>query len=263
MAHALHKRPSVQPIDRRHVLPTLVALALVAAPATARAFALKQTPSGSHVRWQRSVIELELAPTDEGTLRTERVAGALESAAATWSGVPGVPLLHVRTGTSARWGNDGVNGVYVLARWPFEDRRLAVTVSSYREGTGELVDTDVLVNGEMAFGVTDECAADRFDLSVVLTHELGHVLGLDESEVFGATMWPNTRMGETARRELSVDDVDGVLALYGGAPTPSAVRYGCSITIDGTARRPNGSGAVWVLFGLGLFGIGRRRHARS
>ena len=254
----------MQTIDRPGFLLALAALGILVAPGSAHAFELKVTSSGSHVRWQRSAVELELVSVEEGTLRRAEVAEALAAAAATWSAVPGVPPIRVRAGGSPAWGNDGINGVYVLARWPFEDRRLAVTVSSYRDDTGELVDADILVNGEMAFEVaTEECAADRFDLTLVLTHELGHVLGLDESDVFGATMWPNTRMGESARRELSVDDVDGVVALYGGAPTPVAARYGCSVAATRAPRGADVSRLGLILVGLWVLGTLRRRHARA
>ena len=46
------------------------------------------------------------------------------------------------------------------------------------------------------------------------THEIGHILGLQHSTDVNAIMYPFLNFGMT-KRELSHDDIDGVLALYG------------------------------------------------
>lgn len=219
-------------------------LLVLGAASTARAYTLKHTRSGARVRWHAAEVPLEVAPVRGGSVSPGALERALRRGAAEWSAVPGAPRLRVRGGATApdRWGYDGVNGVYVLERWPFPDRRLAVTVSTRVEATGELLDTDVLVNGEMAFDMLSEGhrPGDRFDLGLVITHELGHVLGLDESERPEATMWPDIRPGEMRRRELAADDVDGVMDLYeasasgpsgpggGEAGAPTTTSWGCS-----------------------------------
>ena len=45
-------------------------------------------------------------------------------------------------------------------------------------------------------------------------HELGHALGLDHSNVSGATMWPSTGPNDLSARSLSQDDINGACALY-------------------------------------------------
>ena len=59
----------------------------------------------------------------------------------------------------------------------------------------------------------------QYNLSVFLTvsmatHEIGHILGLQHSTDVNAIMYPFLNFGMT-KRELSHDDIDGVLALYG------------------------------------------------
>lgn len=51
------------------------------------------------------------------------------------------------------------------------------------------------------------------DLDAVMTHELGHALGLGHSSVSAATMWP-TYMGSAART-LDSDDIAGIASRYG------------------------------------------------
>src|SRR5262249_8466870 len=58
----------------------------------------------------------------------------------------------------------------------------AVTTSFYFESgdrAGELVETDIEINGAFAFDT--QGAPDRVDLVSAITHEIGHVIGLDHT----------------------------------------------------------------------------------
>ncbi|KAL1194657.1 Metalloendoproteinase 1-MMP [Cardamine amara subsp. amara] len=55
------------------------------------------------------------------------------------------------------------------------------------------------------------------DLESVATHEIGHLLGLGHSSQESAVMYPSLRPG-TKKVDLTVDDVAGVLKLYGPNP---------------------------------------------
>ncbi len=63
----------------------------------------------------------------------------------------------------------------------------------------------------------------RIDLMSLVSHELGHALGLDHSDVEGAVMKSGLRSA-TARRIPTQDDEDGIRALYGnGLPIPPPI----------------------------------------
>lgn len=197
-------------------------------PDIAYAYTQKYTSTGRLVHWNRSQIELTVVRVDSCRRfcpdETE-VFGSLQRAAETWNEIPTSPTINItESTTNPEWGIDGVNGVYLVERWPFSFRALAVTLTTYNDNTGQLIDTDIIINGEMPFGFSGD--RNSYDLDTVLTHELGHVLGLDESNVPGSTMFPDTRRGETNRRELSTDDVDGIMSLYQTVPTS-----GCNISI--------------------------------
>lgn len=200
-------------------IPLIIAI-ILAIPSVAHGYTQKYTSTGRLVRWSRSPIELTVVRVDSCRSCPDEteVFGSLQRAASTWNEIPTSPNINIieRSG-NPEWDIDGVNGVYLVRDWPFSFRALAITLTSYNENTGELIDTDVIINGEMLFGFSGE--RNRYDLDTVLTHELGHVLGLDESSVPGATMFPNTSRGETDRRELSTDDVDGILSLYQTVPS--------------------------------------------
>ena len=58
------------------------------------------------------------------------------------------------------------------------------------------------------------------DLENVFAHELGHYLGLAHSTEAEATMFASAVAGETLKRDLAADDVEGLCAAYPpGTPT--------------------------------------------
>lgn len=103
--------------------------------------------------------------------------------------------------------------------WPFHDRPSAVALTSviYEDATGEIVDSDVALNGaNFTFGIVEEgqdCDGIT-DIQDTMTHEAGHMLGFDESDVEGATMWPYTHACDIEKRTLSENDIEGLCALY-------------------------------------------------
>lgn len=101
---------------------------------------------------------------------------------------------------------------------------LAVTISTYKD-PNTIVDSDIFFNAQnfqWAVVNTDE-EYNQYDIENVLTHEIGHFLGLDhtsenssenEAPYIDATMFFASRPGETFRRSLENQDVLGVQHLY-------------------------------------------------
>ena len=56
---------------------------------------------------------------------------------------------------------------------------------------------------------------NTFDVGNSFTHELGHLLGLDHSDVSDATTWATIPWtGEISKRSLSTDDINGAKDIY-------------------------------------------------
>lgn len=188
-------------------------------PSVATAWNFKETISGQSVRWRRDTIVLRLGRVDSCSDCPDREAilFSLNRSVARWMLVPGIPRITIVDDPSAVIdGLDGKNVVEFASVWPLAGvHPLANTLSSYDGDTGETLDTDIIIDGEMRFYVGEMMpASSEYDLDLVLTHEIGHVLGLGESDVNDATMWGIFTRGEYVRRELSIDDIDGITSLY-------------------------------------------------
>jgi hypothetical protein len=120
--------------------------------------------------------------------------------------------------------DDGVNVVlFHDDAWPAEliPGAVAQTVI-HTDATGHYRDADIHLNG-VDFRFSLDGAAGTLDLRSILTHELGHALGLGHSSDPRATMFAT---GSGLRwRSLEKDDIDGVCSLYPGTGTS-----GCDAT---------------------------------
>lgn len=230
-------------------------MALLALPQVASAYTLKTTERGMLVRWHTHRVTLRVDPSSAKAFGRAELRQALTYAAQAWRGLPGVPDLDVEGGAPPGAGHDHAagptNGVYVADPWPFDPDRLAVTLATYDAHTGEMLDADILLNPHQPLALLDEqdeARTDHYDLGAVLAHELGHVLGLEESDVKGSTMWPRIRRGTTHQRVLEVDDEDGMIAVYQDAALATTRSPGCGgAHVAGTvARRGAPIGVVGV-----------------
>jgi hypothetical protein len=118
----------------------------------------------------------------------------------------------------SEYNNDRANANVVLFEddaWPYEGGidTLATTRLRFNPDTGALYDADIQLNSaEFDFSVGDPVTGN--DLGSVLTHELGHFLGLYHTQVEGATMETAYDATDDLRRSLEPDDIAGICAMY-------------------------------------------------
>ena len=82
-----------------------------------------------------------------------------------------------------------------------------------------IIEMDVELNTRHRWDTDGSC--DALDVQAILTHEIGHGLGLDHSDDSTATMYYLAAYGSLSWRTLAPDDVAGVTAIY-PAPEPAA-----------------------------------------
>ncbi len=98
--------------------------------------------------------------------------------------------------------------------WPYQNAidTLALTTVTYDTTSGDIYDADVEVNTFQTAMTVGPVGPGDTDFNSVITHEVGHFLGLAHSNVEGATMQPNYEPGSTALASIEQDDIDGVCA---------------------------------------------------
>jgi len=92
---------------------------------------------------------------------------------------------------------------------------LAATLTGYYTGS-TITDADVYTNTKTKLYSSreaDGCSAE-YDIDGIMTHEVGHVIGLGHSSVAGATMYPSVSACNTGPRSLEADDIAGKNDLY-------------------------------------------------
>ena len=165
--------------------------------------------------------------------------------------------------------DDGVNVIVFRAeQWPHAGNAIAIT-SVTAELDGTIVNADMELNvRDNEFGFVEEDGALVWDIRNTVTHEAGHMLGLDHSGIAGATMAFSASPGDTDKRTLEADDREGLCTIYpeGESPPPSEPqpepgRRGCCAVGAAGSRGPLGPMLVGLLvLGLLRFPVrGRRR----
>ncbi len=227
------------------------------------------------------------------------------------------PLASPSTCQRAEFNTVGnVNTIAFLDPWknpcaeaddpPYEPLAFAVTVVWHNTDTGQILDADLMVNDQLATrfnagGPYGDCpdtgclagsvaAPGDADLRSILTHEVGHFIGIGHSDVLDSTMFAVAERTSVEKRTLAQDDIDAVCAIYppGNLDTTcnatpiGGLLLNCETTPDGDpiacdapAAASNSGGCsagttmespanTWVTLLLALLGLTavRRRSAR-
>jgi MYXO-CTERM domain-containing protein len=268
--------------------------------------------TGVYEEWKQTCIPLVVYPNDlSNEMSVADVEQAVNAAAAAWSNtsIAGTYLdIQVTASMDAApmTGSDKFHDVVFKNPWcdPGDDtcqiEALAVTSVWAGQTSGTIVDADIEVNAQYAIWtdyVTNPSPAKQ-DLQNALTHEMGHLIGLDHNcytqgsdkvhmtdnngvltpdcltapaEITNDVMYTKADAGDISKRTLKPDDIQAVLDIYPASQDPhlclavgevvslSTPGSGCQCAVDSSS-----SGAGAALPTLALLGalLGRRRRRR-
>jgi hypothetical protein len=315
-------------VARRGWRPTVATVCLAAVAAAAVSFVAARPASayvqyqifdkdtgmltGVYFHWTRSCVQVTAYPNDITEMTRDQVMAAATGAAGVWS-TSALPCTFIDVQVSAsseptRTAQSDYYNVLVF-RNPWCDPAhpelcqpdaLALTSVWGGKKSGTISNADIEVNTEFfVWGdLATQPANGKQDLQNALTHEMGHLLGLDHNcftpstdparqtnnlgqlvpdcfnapqAIQDATMYTKAEPGDLAKRTLTADDQQAMCDLYPAAknpnycPAPGPPAAGCSCAIPGggglPAQRGAGTVAGWAL-ALGLT-MRRRRRDRA
>jgi hypothetical protein len=289
------------PRSRGRLTALALTLAASAAPAAAEAYCITTscndapgqtcTPSrpgdcGISVKWMRACIGFSVQEDASAQVSLPTVEALMTEAFAAWTdaacadgGSPSISAHNLGPVACDRqeYNRQGGNANVVIFRdeaWPYagQANTLALTTVTYDLDTGEIYDADLEVNSTPAVALTVGDGDVQYDLPSILTHEVGHMLGIAHSPVAGATMAVEYIPGDTGLRTLHPDDVAAICSVYPPDenrgtcdPTP---RHGFRDTCGQPAEDggdcscrlgPSRGGAVYLALGGALVWLARRR----
>ena len=182
--------------------------------------------TGNPLAWPGVCVGFSLQEDGTANLPMEQVRAAIEQSFATWSeidcgaGTASIAFSELDDVSchATEYNPGGPNANIILFQdnqWAYHgpNDTLAKTIVTFDADTGTILDADIEVNHAYnEFTLGDDNVV--YDLQSVITHELGHFVGLDHSPDLSATMYAGYDEGSIEQRSLEFDDVDGLCAVY-------------------------------------------------
>ncbi len=201
-----------RPARARGLSLGLVVACLLASSAVA--FKRGHSKYGRPLSWPADFIQVEVKRLPPA-LDAERARAVVGDAMERWRNVQGcrVPLGILSGEPPPHDTRQGRIVIDTPEVWPRKASETAWTEVRSDPDTGGIEGATILLNRAISWDLADPVAPDRVDLGSVLTHELGHALGLAHSFVRTSLMRAGIKAGER-RRALTDDDVAGVCAVF-------------------------------------------------
>jgi hypothetical protein len=219
----------------RRIITSLVLLSAilswVAQPVRAYSLQYTDKTASVQIKWPTQTIRIALSSSlnspPANIKQGSDVVGATHRALARWSEAAGVSFIETSSdaqGISPSGEGDHISLITVAdvpenrAAFASADRTGRTRVF-YDPAAGTIMEADVVINPAAQFST--DGTPGTYDLEATLTHEIGHVLGLEHSSEAGAAMQPRQgtnglyEQAATSSRTLSDDDRAGAHALYG------------------------------------------------
>ncbi len=253
----------------RRLHPILAVLAVVAFGVPSQPAALEPQTPQRPIRWPTRIVKIavsnSLTTSSTSIAAGSDVSGALQRALDSWSAASGIRFLVTPSTTDSinpAGAGDGVNLVTVaptaenLAIFA-GGNNAARTRVHYDRLTGDIGEADIVINpyprsveGSALLFTTDGTPG-TYDLQSTFAHEIGHLLGLNHSNIIASTMQETQGLNGTFgmpafdERSLSESDRIAVQTLYGSCENLGTVSGKVFNNLPSRATPARGA-HVWI-----------------
>lgn len=234
-------------------LGTLAALCTITGAGWAYVFNGAHWTTGSTVTMHMQMGSSNISLRD-GSTSWNQVG---ESALAAWNGYANIGFGIIRNSSAGTGMGNGINNAFFSSNTPsgdsFGDGVLATTLTSYNSRSGLISESDVTFNTKYSWNsYRGNLTGSTIDVYRVAVHEFGHVLGLSHPDQAGQSRPAIMNSAVSNIDRLQADDVNGIVALYGSAPSanrtpsvtascsPCSVASGRTVTLSASASDPDG-----------------------
>lgn len=144
-----------------------------------------------------------------------------------WSNATGSKIIFNKDSSNINTVRAVLDGKNIITWGRTSGSALAITYTWYNKNTGLAVETDTIMNNKFSWKWSNPlnwispettCAdANSYDAQNILTHELGHWLGLNDyytTDFQNATMYGYGSKAEIKKDTLSTGDVSGIELIY-------------------------------------------------
>lgn len=219
---------------------------------------LEQDPARTlPLRWRDAKITLSISKSFEASVQNIRpgtdVMSVVRRSSDTWSAATGLEFVIVWTDIEnvSRSGPAG-DGINLITAAPSDaNSRVFANGSEDAPATtrlfygrqGYISEADIVLNSTQQF--SDDGTFGTFDLESIMTHEIGHLLGLEHSPISGTVMYPqHAKNGLFAEptfwgRNLFASDLSAARTAYGSpdADVECCYRIEGNLPLIGTKRK--------------------------
>ncbi|XXF81631.1 matrixin [Myxococcaceae bacterium GXIMD 01537] len=155
--------------------------------------------------------------------------------------------------------------------WQYSDEALAITLTTHDERSGIIYDSDIELNAAAySFTTADPGQCDprgtgpciSTDTQNTVTHEVGHLIGLDHTEAWNSTMNRSAPTGELTKRTIDSGSASFVCAVYPkGGESQSCVHRPVNTELGAAAGCSLAGEGAWLPAAAAWLWLARRRSA--
>lgn len=174
------------------------------------AYVQNRTQADSLVHWNSNVSVVDIfvnSGNTQGILSAD-VSSQAANSVAQWNGKS---RITIRQNSTASSNQENLNELFFSndpSIFAGGTGVVGITQVFFKSNTGEMIEADILLNDNFNFS-TD--VNDANYLGNVITHEMGHFMGLGHSQVPAASMFYALSYGQS---QIAPDDKAGVYSIY-------------------------------------------------